>query len=138
MTDPLNSQCKLKYNLNEFYQYHDEELICEVYKRLLFRDVDIEGLSYYIEKIRNGTSVENVIYQIYRSKEAKKYNVKITGLSTYIFIDKILSLPILGNILSAIFFLFTIRSFLKDMRALKNHLYRIEIMTTKVLDKVGK
>lgn len=104
---------------------YDEEFVRTAYAAILKRNPDNEGLNYYLKRIRSGISRENLLIQLLKSPEAKIYNTKISGLPGYKLTDRVFNIPFIGAVVSALFFLVTIKSHLKDLRALENHLHRM-------------
>ena len=113
------------YHLNDFMHLHDKEFVHAAYLAVIRRAPDPTGTEYYINRIRRGVSRENILAQLMKSAEAKQFKTKIGGLPSYILLDKLLGIPVLGGLLSGLLYIFTVKSRLKDKRALENHLYRI-------------
>lgn len=114
---------KVEYSLEELLVAEDKDFIRLLYFCLLKREPDSQGGKYYLSRLRSGISKENIIYQMVKSPEVK--NIKVKGLKSYIFWDKLLSFPVVGNILSMLIFILTIRSHLREIRILENKINRI-------------
>lgn len=114
---------KAVYDLDELLQGNDEEFVQLIFLALLKRQIDPVGREYYLSRLDSGVSRENVIAQILKSKEAA--HVRVTGVEKYQLIDRIFSIPILGNIIAALVFLLTIQSHLKALRVLEGRVNRI-------------
>ena len=113
------------YQLNDFLCLYDKEFVQAAYVAILKRPVDPQGLTYYLQRVRSGVSKERILAQILKSTEAKSSSTKIQGLSAYLLFDKFLSVPMLGALVAFVVFIFTIKTFMRDMRVLENHIYRI-------------
>lgn len=113
------------YSIDNFNTLYDENFIDAAYQAILNRTADEIGKRYYLSRLRAGTSKCTILNDLLRSDEAKKLDVKIVGLQRAIHIEKIYSIPFLGSILLAIFFLSNLKRHLTNLRALENHTIRL-------------
>lgn len=108
-----------------FMEFYDEEFLQEAYRHLLKREIDPAGLASYLRVIRSGESKYQILYNLSRSKECKGTGIVVLGLLPYRCMKMIRSVPILGRVVQTAVFLWRIDTFLKDLRALENHVYRL-------------
>lgn len=113
------------YSLDEFMQLHDTTFVKSAYLAILHREPDNTGLKHYVLRIREGTSKVRVLSDLIQSQEGRSKGTTIFGLDTARRIEKVLSLPIIGGILSFLLFSLSIQQHLRDMRLLENHMFRL-------------
>lgn len=119
--DPMETDFQASYFLN----FHDAQFLEEVYRNLLKREPDPPGYSRYIYQLRLGESRYRILRDISRSGEARQKNVTLRGMSGYSVYRVIEKIPVLGSLVILFFFFLRIKSFLKELRALENHAYRL-------------
>jgi hypothetical protein len=76
----LQMKVDIARSLEEMLSYDDEAFLVCVYITLLGRNPDPQGFMYYFDKIKAGEGKIEIIYQIYRSREARKRSVYLSGL----------------------------------------------------------
>lgn len=111
--------------VDNFMRYHDEEFVVRVFDYYLGRKPDEAGLAYYLRQIRNGGSRQRVLLDISRGAEARARGKRAVGEGTIavaVLIDRI---PVLREFVAVLRFNLHLRRYLRDMRALENHLYRL-------------
>jgi FkbM family methyltransferase len=113
------------YHAHNFYRFYDSEFVSAAYMAILNRTPDIEGEQYYLKRIRSGISKENILIQMLKSSEAKQCGVRIQGLKAYAILEHILNIPFFGAGVALLFFSLTIKSHLRNLRALENYAYRV-------------
>ena len=113
------------YNIGDFLSLYDRNFVHYAYLSILRREPDSGGLQYYLERVRSGISRVTMLGQMMKSSESKKYNTKIAGLNTALFIEWFFNVPILGSFCLAIDFLINIKNHLQDLRALENYVVRV-------------
>lgn len=121
--DPASG--KTTIDASYFWDFYDEAFLQEAYRRLLKREIDPHGLAHYLVHIRAGESRYRVLYELSRSKEGKGAGVTVHGLLSYRFLRIVRAIPIVGKLVQAGIFLWRIDSFMRDLRALENHAYRL-------------
>ncbi len=119
--DPTDTNFHASYFLN----FYDDHFLEEVYRHLLKREPDPPGYSRYIYQLRLGESRYKILRDISRSGEARQKNVTLSGLGGYSVYRLIEPVPVIGSMVILLFFLLRIKSFLKELRALENHAYRL-------------
>ena len=67
-------------SLDELLSYQGEEFLHVAYRSLLQRNVDQEGLKYYLDRLRIGTSKIEILGQIRNSEEGKLHQSNIENL----------------------------------------------------------
>jgi SAM-dependent methyltransferase len=112
------------YELDDFQLLYDSAFVTAAFRAILRRDPDVQGEAYYLERVRKGMSKHRILAQIKKSPEASKYQTYINGLKAANLLEDICSVPVLGNFLLAMVFLWNIKDHLKDLRALENHMVR--------------
>jgi hypothetical protein len=115
------------YHLNDFMHLHDRAFVNAAYSAILRRSSDSAGAEYYVNRIRRGISRESVLVQMMQSAEAINLGTKIHGLSTHILAEKFLNVPFFGEMLSSLLFIFSAKTQLREIRALANHIHRINL-----------
>lgn len=108
-----------------FFDFFDEAFLQEAYARLLKRDPDPSGKTYYLDLIRKGESRYRILDDLAQSAEAKNAGTHLLGMSPYRRMKTVRSVPVLGRLVQAALFIWRIDAFLKDLRALENHIYRL-------------
>ena len=111
--------------VDHFMRYHDEEFVVRVFAFYLGRKPDEAGLAHYLRQIRSGVSRQRVLLDISRGAEARARGKRATGesaIAAAVMIDRI---PILRELVLVLRFNLRLRRYLRDMRALENHLYRL-------------
>jgi Domain of unknown function (DUF4214) len=68
-------------NINQLLRLNDTTFITGVYKALLGRSPDPEGMQYYLGRLRAGYSKRSLIVQIADSKEARALAISLPGLN---------------------------------------------------------
>ena len=63
--------------------YKSYNIISQLYKEILLRNPDDDGLQYWVEKYNNGMSIEAIKYIMVNSKEGKKLQRKKEKFLTY-------------------------------------------------------
>ena len=108
-----------------FFNFYDEEFLIEAYGRLLKREPDPTGRTYYLASLRAGESRYRILSSLAHSNEAKELGVKLNGMWPYRCMKVIKAIPILGSLAQAGLFFWRVDALLKDLRALENHVYRL-------------
>ena len=67
-------------NLETLLRGDDETFVNNVYKTLLRRAPDQDGLSNYLSQLQHGVSRENMVTDIAASEEARLVGARLTGL----------------------------------------------------------
>ena len=84
---------------DELFAYDDEAFVTCAYITLLGRTPDPYGYSYYMECLNKFGDKHAIVYQIYRSQEAKNFKCDIAGLDVAMKRQKWKQTPILGTVL---------------------------------------
>lgn len=114
-----------RYQLEEFLQLHDSRFVHAAYLAILQREADPSGHEHYVRTVRAGRSKVNILRDLRNSNEGKARGVVIEGLGTAFLIDRVLEAPIIGAVLHFLLFSVTIKSHLRTLRALENHVIRL-------------
>jgi len=111
------------YEYPDFTKYHDIEFIQNVYRGLLTREADNEGLNHYLELLRNGTKSKSELISFIRySKEGRKQNIPLLGSKERFLIAFIYNIPFVGYIAKSFVVLITLPRLLKKLNALDNYI----------------
>lgn len=113
------------YRLEDFLVLHDRNFVRAAYAAILRRDPDPDGEAYYLEQVRSGEHKAKLLGQILQSEEARKHQTVIHGLQRHLNLTRLCEFPVLGQILSAVFFLLSIDAHMRDLRVLESHVIRI-------------
>jgi hypothetical protein len=118
-------QFKEVYEYSDFTKYHDKDFIVYLYKALLKREPDEDGLNYYLELLRTGKKSKTEIISIIRySKEGREKNVKLLGSKKRYLYTILISLPVFGYILKTFIFFVRFPKYLERMNILENYIAR--------------
>jgi glycosyltransferase involved in cell wall biosynthesis/SAM-dependent methyltransferase len=88
-------------SLAELIYFNDEDFIRRLYRALLTRDPDPEGLQYCMTLLRQSKSKLKIIKEISMLPEARSVGQQINGLDVAIKKDFWLNIPVVGNVLRA-------------------------------------
>lgn len=77
---PSNTANSEAATLEELLSYHDEHFIHSAYHTLLGRAPDPEGFKYYLGRIRQGVSKEEILRQLRSSREGMNHAPQLHGL----------------------------------------------------------
>ena len=113
------------YQLAEFLVLHDRSFVRAAYLAILRREPDSDGAENCLSQVRSGEHKAKVLSQILISEEARQHQTHIEGLDAHLRIIWLCELPVVGRLLSALLFLSTVNSHLRDLRVLENHVIRI-------------
>ena len=82
------------YEYSDFTKYNDKAFIEEVYRGLLKREVDQNGLDLYLTKLRNAQKSKMEIISLVRaSKEGREKNIKLLGFYKRLFLTLLYATP---------------------------------------------
>ncbi|MFJ1253067.1 glycoside hydrolase family 99-like domain-containing protein [Cupriavidus sp. CuC1] len=84
--------------LAELLYYHDERFIQGAYQAILGRAPDMEGMHYYLARIRSGIGKIEILSQLYNSEEGRARKPKIPGLRKAFVRHNRLRTPIIGSL----------------------------------------
>ncbi|WP_429328191.1 DUF4214 domain-containing protein [Paraburkholderia atlantica] len=102
---PLHSEKRVKARplfVEDLMNGSDEAFVRNAYEALLMRAPDVEGMEYYLARLRNGTPRVDVLSALCRSSEAKVHAVRVRGLALRRAMQGIARWPLLGDVLRAI------------------------------------
>jgi len=116
---------KTAIHASYFWDFYDEDFLREAYRCLLKREIDPTGLAHHLARIRAGESRYRALLDLSRSEECKGAGVTLRGLLPYRCMQLVRAVPVVGRIVQATIFLWRIDAFMKDLRALENHVYRL-------------
>ena len=88
----LNSRETMN-NIQDLLALYGENFLNESYRIILGRKADPQGLKHYLSMLNIGTSKLEMLLQLSRSKEAKKYNANFPGLENALSRHKLSKLP---------------------------------------------
>ena len=112
-------------NASYFLDFYDEEFVQEAYAKLLRRAPDASGRAHYLGLLRSGDSRYQILDSLSRSSECRNEGVRLNGMTSYRWIKKIQAIPVLAQLAQTLLFIWRINRFMKDLRALENHVYRV-------------
>ena len=96
----LSFEPKRRYKITDFTAYSDEAFIHNLYKGVLKRDADPEGLKSYLKLLRSGEhSKIEILVDIRFSEEGRSKNVKIVGVNKHHVLSILYRLPRLGSLI---------------------------------------
>lgn len=101
----------------------DNDFIIYVYKFILNRDVDIEGLSFYTNKLKKGSSKISIITEIYRSAESKnKSRILKREFKLLLFMYNFMNAPVARHVFSSNNYSFDDSILSRKLRIIENNL----------------
>lgn len=101
---------------------HDEEFIRAAYQAVLGRAPDPEGHAYYLGRLREGTHKLEILGQLRRSPEGRKFIPGVAGLDRAIRRHRRANLPLIGPVIRGWTGAESNGAAAREIRALKNEL----------------
>jgi len=127
MDTPLNHvyersfEPKSHYEITDFTAYSNETFIHNLYKGILKREADPEGLKSYINLLHSGEhSKIEILVAIRFSKEGRFKNVKIVGVKKHYVLSMLYKLPLLGYLVKILVTLVTLPQLSKQLNYYEN------------------
>ncbi|UQZ83957.1 bifunctional 3-demethylubiquinone-9 3-methyltransferase/ 2-octaprenyl-6-hydroxy phenol methylase [Paenibacillus konkukensis] len=128
-------QPKDEYHLSDFLNYHDEDFVRNVYRGLLKRNPEPQGMEYYLGQLRSGTLNKiEILGRIKFSKEARRNNIKVKGLTLPFLFNSFYKIPILGYFLRLIVSVIKLPKIIKNINQYEMFMNCRYTEQTKVLD----
>ena len=119
--DPSEKDKKL-YTISDLTNFHDEEFIRNSYRIILRREVDSEGLSFYLTKIRAGElNKRDVLCALRYSREGKDINIIIKGLYLSFLVRLFFRVPVFGYSLKIFLSIIRLPTLLQGIVRLEAH-----------------
>jgi O-antigen chain-terminating methyltransferase len=116
----FNGKYKASVRLYDLLKYNGKGFITIVYKTILERDPDPEGMVFYLNACKMMMSKVEIINDILISPEGKTKGIKVLGIKKALFFKKIkksiISIPILGRIAQLIWILWNISSYISNLQ----------------------
>ncbi|CAB3789239.1 hypothetical protein LMG28614_02830 [Paraburkholderia ultramafica] len=91
------------FDLSSLLSTDDIQFIESSYFTLLKRAPDIDGMNYYLARLRNGAPKIQILAQLSNSGEARATGVDLPGLKEAIRIYELTRFPIVGRLLRPVF-----------------------------------
>lgn len=113
---------KKEYALEELISIPSLFFIEAMYLSLLKRPPDQKGHHFYQQELLNGISKAEIIARMAYSKEVRAKKIKVSGVFIYGVKFALSRVPLVSNISSFLYTLFSLPSLLKDLRGLKNQI----------------
>ena len=135
------------YIIEDFLRFHDKDFIKNSYKNILQREVDSNGMEYYLTHLRNGMlSKADIVVILHHSKEGKAKNVIIIGTKKRFILLKIYKIPLIGYIVRSIVTLLTLPKLIRRInqseadigRELYKYSYNSKLIISDISTKVDK
>ena len=111
-------------NIQDLLALYGEDFLNESYRIILGRKADPQGLKHYLSMLNIGTSKLEMLLQLSRSKEAKKYNANFPGLNNAISRHRLSKLPFMGWLVSST------DQMGNKLRVIENRLFEINNLNT--------
>lgn len=122
----LSSPTVAARSLDELLAYHDSDFVHCAYITLLGRVPDIEGIRYYLGRLRSGYEKMSIIQQLVSSQEGMKYKANVAHLNSTLRYYRISKWPLIGYVFS-LFIQSSIKiSSKKHLNIIENKIYQIE------------
>ena len=111
------------YEFADFTKYHDTVFINNVYRGILKRKPDVQGMQRYLHLLRSGErSKMEIISAIRYSKEGKVKNVNLLGSKKRYIVSVLYRLPVIGYISKTLVTLATLPKLLKRINQYESYL----------------
>jgi len=108
----------------ELLAFQDKEFISYSYKKILQREVDPEGLEYYLHLLRSGKKTRGEIIAALRySQEGKKHHVNIKGLSFRLPFYFLYKIPIIGYVSKILVFFLSAPKYMQRYNIMENQIF---------------
>jgi hypothetical protein len=120
---PCGEYCEIS-SLDELLSLHGLTFVKWIYRTLLRREPDPNGMRFYLARIRSGISRVQVIAEIALSAEGKTRRVELSGLHRALRLYKLKSVLVLGDVISFLIDITRESPQQKKMRALEEELLR--------------
>lgn len=89
---------EIQYELKELLAYEDEDFINNVYRLLLNREPDLDGLTANLNQLRSGkVSKVEIIARLIFSPEGEYQKLKVRGLIPHLLINASYKIPVVGH-----------------------------------------
>jgi hypothetical protein len=85
-------------SLSELLSRHDQSFVVSLYTTLLGREPDLEGMNFYLVRLRSGISKMEIIAEVTLSPEGSSYKPDLPGLDIELRRYKRRRLPLIGFI----------------------------------------
>jgi GT2 family glycosyltransferase len=87
-------------DFNGLLKFDDRRFVQSVYRMVLQRIPDPEGLDFYLSRLRNGVSKIQILAEIIDSQEAVSKAAAILGWRAVVKLHKLSQLPLIGRLLN--------------------------------------
>ena len=97
MPDPEPFEIKESYHAHDFLKYHGRHFVRNVYRGVLKREPDSNGLEFFLEELRAGKLTKaEVLGRLRYCREGRPKKVQVKGLSSTFLIQSSFRIPVLG------------------------------------------
>ena len=132
---PIHGE-KVVATLEELLGCHDEQFIHISYHTLLGRSPDLDGLRYYLGRLRNGISKVEILSQLRFSKEGSVRQHCVEGLEQEIARHRRQHRSLHASV--ARFFGLQFGKSMQDLRAVENQYHRLDAQGRQFVAKIEK
>ncbi|SFO87887.1 methyltransferase domain-containing protein [Hydrogenimonas thermophila] len=120
------------YEYSDFTKFQDIEFIKNLYKGILRREVDSNGLEYYLKLLRSGDKSKSEIVSLIRySKEGRRKNIKILGSKKRFFQAVLYKVPLIGYMSKIFITICTLPRLLKRLNSYESYIAQESIINYK-------
>lgn len=127
------------YKLRDLLQFADREFVANAYRVFLRRLPDEQGMSHYIDALRNGfLSKIEILGEIRFSPEGMRHSVHVDGLLIPYKLHGWRRLPVIGRLVSAMMMLLRLPQLAMHLQALESASGRATQELGHVVNEVGK
>lgn len=115
-------EIKDTYEYSDFTKYHDIEFMTNLYKAILKREPDQQGMTHYLNLLRSGKKSKSEIISIVRySQEGKRIRVNILGINKRYIYTALSSIPIFGYLFRLLVTFFRLPILLQRLNSYENY-----------------
>jgi SAM-dependent methyltransferase len=109
--------------LKQLTDLHGQEFIQAAYLAILGRDVDQQGLAYYLPRLSDGSlSKIDILGSLRYSAEGRAAGVALSNLRLKFLVGKFARLPVLGRLFSVVFAIVRLPGQVRSIRVLEQEL----------------
>jgi alpha-D-ribose 1-methylphosphonate 5-triphosphate synthase subunit PhnG len=89
-----------RHRIDDLLAYDDAAFIEVAYRAALGREPDEDGMRNYLTMLRGGASKIQVLGWLHRSREGRRHNAAIVGLTLRYLLDSSLRWPVIGAVIA--------------------------------------
>lgn len=112
------------YHLETFYRFYDKALVHAAYWALIGQGPDQFCETYWCQRLDQGESRAFLLHLLAKSTPAKARSVTVGGLSLIYGFERLLLIPVIGDLLGVLALFGRFRAMTRQIRQLENALFK--------------